>query len=85
MFAKIARSHVVIIPTGMYATHSKCITRESGEEQAHPRGQPPRTTARVLHRLQRRQLAGGLDQEERCRWRLAALPLLINPRVKPRP
>lgn len=28
IFRKIERSHVVIIPTGMYATHSKWIERE---------------------------------------------------------
>lgn len=45
--AKIARCHVVVIPTGMYATHSKWIKREIACAREHikpilavnPRGQ----------------------------------------------
>ena len=34
IFRKIARSHVVVMPTGMYATHSKWIAREIRGSQA---------------------------------------------------
>ena len=47
IFRKIARSHVVVVPTGMYATHSKWIGKEIRGSQArnkpilavNPRGQ----------------------------------------------
>ena len=35
IFAKIGRSHVIVIPTGMYANHSKWIQKEIDGAGAH--------------------------------------------------